>query len=105
MSDSNISVSGGDNAIVAQDAKFTILDSIEMVQGGQVVARVPATFDLTGVEPKWHEFIMQLVASRRVQAMMPTDEELMQRSAERTQPVSELSLRERFREWRKGIFN
>jgi len=105
MNDGNILVNDGKGVIVVQDAKFTILDNIDLVQGGQVVARVPATFDLTGVAPEWHEFIVQLAMGRRAQVMMPTDEQLRVRAAARPQPINRSSFGERFRKWRKGIFS
>ena len=88
---------------VDKDAKFIIPGSVKLIQNGKVVAIVPATFDLTGVDAKFHEFVVQLAYSRRVQCAIPTDEQRAQRSAKQPEPVNCPSILDMLRKWRKGI--
>ena len=55
--------------------QIVIKDAVTIVQGGEVVVRLDATYDFSGVDPRYHESIFALIL-RCNQLVMPTWDDL-----------------------------
>jgi hypothetical protein len=84
--------------------KVTLVDVVEIIQGGKVVAKLDAEFDFTNVDPTFHFYVLNVLMTRcRVCLYLPTFEK-MEEEARRTERYVQHTAEYAALPWWKKIF-
>jgi hypothetical protein len=92
------------HAVQLPGGKVTLVDAVEIIQGGIVVAKLDAEFDFTNVDPTFHLYVLNVLMTRcRVCLYLPTFEK-MEEEARRSERYAQRQAKYAALPWWKKIF-